>query len=526
MARSVQNISYTGFNKTGYISVVNNNNGIEQKWELNIEYGPDNFRRTTRLVMNNELVKFKTFVGGNYEIETDARGKQRKLHYISGGSGLCAIYVTDDASEDGKMYYILKDHLGSIYAVTSEEGEIAIHNGRQQVYSFDPWGRRRNHNDWTFQDVPTAYLFDRGFTKHEHLDELGLINMNGRMYEPWLGRFLSPDNYVQMPGYSQNLNRYSYALNNPLIFTDPDGEFAMLGALGLFIFGSIVDHLVNPGDYDDENIGEAIKAGFNQGVNAFDEINSVSQFQVYSDDHFRVTVGPSLTSLGVSGSVTYTNGDFSFGISGGTGFVVNPETSVSALESSIGGGVTYYDAANDQSFSAYANRFGGTHNQYVGGIGYSNSNFSLRIENDFFAFRGEDRWRTYAVEMSFGSFIIGTNVYTNDPGNNIPNGESGIEQWGRNLRGKQNKHGFGAWVDGQVYSAPLYVGYRRGNSVTRIGINNPWVQDRTQNFIHKNFGIGNFSIGYQNFYNKYDYFTEGINRITSYSGYYNPYTLF
>ncbi|NCA86836.1 MAG: RHS repeat-associated core domain-containing protein, partial [Clostridia bacterium] len=70
------------------------------------------------------------------------------------------------------------------------------------------------------------FLFARGYTGHEHLDEFGLINMNGRMYDPLLGRMLSPDNYVQAPDNSQNFNRYSYAMNNPLVYTDPDGELA------------------------------------------------------------------------------------------------------------------------------------------------------------------------------------------------------------------------------------------------------------------------------------------------------------
>ena len=66
------------------------------------------------------------------------------------------------------------------------------------------------------------------FTVHEHYDVFGIINMNGRCYDPWLGRMLSPDNYVQAAGYSQNYNRYSYALNNPLVYTDPDGEFIVI----------------------------------------------------------------------------------------------------------------------------------------------------------------------------------------------------------------------------------------------------------------------------------------------------------
>lgn len=66
-------------------------------------------------------------------------------------------------------------------------------------------------------------MYDRGYTGHEHMAGFGLINMNGRMYDPYLQRFLSPDMYVQNPSDAQNYNRYSYALNNPLMYTDPSG---------------------------------------------------------------------------------------------------------------------------------------------------------------------------------------------------------------------------------------------------------------------------------------------------------------
>lgn len=66
----------------------------------------------------------------------------------------------------------------------------------------------------------------RGYCGHEHLANFGLINMNARLYDPYLGRFLSPDPYVQDPQNSQSLNRYTYCLNNPLKYTDPSGEIA------------------------------------------------------------------------------------------------------------------------------------------------------------------------------------------------------------------------------------------------------------------------------------------------------------
>jgi len=51
--------------------------------------------------------------------------------------------------------------------------------------------------------------------------------MNGRMYDPIIGRMLSPDPYVPNGTYTQDFNRYTYARNNPLSYVDPDGEFVV-----------------------------------------------------------------------------------------------------------------------------------------------------------------------------------------------------------------------------------------------------------------------------------------------------------
>jgi len=94
-----------------------------------------------------------------------------------------------------------------------------ICNGRNKVCKAEP--------------IIYALVADRGYTGHEHLVAFGLINMNGRVYDPVLGRFLSPDPYVQLPGSVDGFNRYGYCLNNPLIYTDPDGEWFITALMTL-----------------------------------------------------------------------------------------------------------------------------------------------------------------------------------------------------------------------------------------------------------------------------------------------------
>ena len=96
--------------------------------------------------------------------------------------------------------------------------------------AYDAWGKRRQPSAAQTVSQLTAGTTLRGFTGHEMLDSVSLIHMNGRIYDPHLGRFLSADPTVQFPGYSQSYNRYSYVLNNPLSYTDPSG----FGILGFF----------------------------------------------------------------------------------------------------------------------------------------------------------------------------------------------------------------------------------------------------------------------------------------------------
>ena len=80
-------------------------------------------------------------------------------------------------------------------------------------------------------DSITGQSTDRGYTMHEHLDEMGVIHMNGRIYDPLVGRFMSADPFIQSPDDLQSYNRFIYVMNNPLAFTDPSGYFSLGGFL-------------------------------------------------------------------------------------------------------------------------------------------------------------------------------------------------------------------------------------------------------------------------------------------------------
>jgi RHS repeat-associated protein len=171
---------------------------------------------------NNSLQKTIIFAG-DYESVTEG-STTRQLYYVSGGDGLAAVYVKQAGQAD-RIYYVCTDHLGSIIKLIDSNGTEVFRA------SYDAWGRQTIANN--------SFAFHRGYTGHEHLAEFGLINMNGRMYDPVLGRFLSPDPYVQSPLFSQNFNRYAYCWNNPLRFTDPDGEWIHI------VIGAIVGGVFN-----------------------------------------------------------------------------------------------------------------------------------------------------------------------------------------------------------------------------------------------------------------------------------------
>jgi RHS repeat-associated protein len=144
--------------------------------------------------------------------------------------------VVERSDETTYTRYFHKDHLGSIAVITDEAGTVV------ERLSYDAWGRRRFPDG---SDDPSGSITSqttRGFTGHEELGDVSLVHMNGRVYDPLLGRFGSPDPTTENPFSTQGWNRYSYVGNSPLNFTDPSG-YCFLGCFWHSMFRSFANLL-------------------------------------------------------------------------------------------------------------------------------------------------------------------------------------------------------------------------------------------------------------------------------------------
>jgi RHS repeat-associated protein len=342
-----QDIGYNAFDKTDYIEQGNK--------RIEFVYGPDLSRKIMKTYENEGgnfvLKKTKYYILGNTEIEVDHQtGETRTLSYIANK----AIWE-QNAANGNQLYYLHQDYQGSLLAVTDENGDVV------QRYAYDPWGRRRDPGSWhnlTASEIEQEnFLFARGYTGHEHLDAFGLINMNGRMYDPLLGRMLSPDNYVQAPDNSQNFNRYSYALNNPLVYTDPSGEF-----LVPMLIGSAIGLLSNgyQNSLDDlpffQGAGKAALFGAIGGAASFGIGQMAGQLSQAGVSNFGVSMFQ-MGAHGLSGGLTshlsggkFAHGFFAGGVSSGLSSIageVSDQWTVNLAAGAIGGGIGAEIAGGD-----------------------------------------------------------------------------------------------------------------------------------------------------------------------------------
>ena len=234
---STQNVSYYSFDRPSMIT----DNG----YTANFTYNGNFDRVKMEMLHNSASALTRYYLGGCYELDVKPSGNTEKLYLMGGYYDAPVALVKQNGSTN--YYVILRDHLGSI---------VRVLGSTSQELSYDAWGRLRDpstHALYNPANEPELIL-GRGYCAHEHLSGLGLINMNARLYDPLLGRFLSSDPYVQAPEHSQSFNRYSYCMNNPLKFVDEDGEFWWIIAAAAI--GGVINVISNSGNI--HNVGDAL----------------------------------------------------------------------------------------------------------------------------------------------------------------------------------------------------------------------------------------------------------------------------
>ena len=210
----------------------------------------------------------KFYISDNYELKNTVDGKSG-FFYVD-GTPYTANSVLKMTGDSISQYFIMRDVMGSITKIVDNYGRVV------QDVVYDAWGNIRNPKTLGLADANTPLFLDRGFTGHEHLPMLGFINMNSRVYNPRLGRFISPDPVLNSEN-GQTLNPYTYANNNPLMFTDPDGRISTLGALGIFTSFSYLK-----GVHDNHNLNPLKwQSGFIMATVGFEGILSGDSYGCY-----------------------------------------------------------------------------------------------------------------------------------------------------------------------------------------------------------------------------------------------------
>lgn len=202
----MQSVKYNVLDKVEQIT--------QGRYRVNFEYGYDNQRMSMTKVDNIANATYTKDYVGNCEF-IDNNGNDEVRTYLAGPAGVFAVVVQKGNTTN--IDYVYKDNLGSWTTIADSTKRVV------ERMSYDAWGNLRDATTWcgNFGRLPK---YERGFTGHEHLYEFGLINMNGRMYDPMSASFLSPDSYIQDPTTQQGFNRYAYCAYNPLKYVDPSGE--------------------------------------------------------------------------------------------------------------------------------------------------------------------------------------------------------------------------------------------------------------------------------------------------------------
>jgi RHS repeat-associated protein len=491
-----QTVTYTSFKRPATIA--------EGQFTAAFTYNGSGNRVKMELKKNGAKELDRYYLFDCYEIDDRAVGGVKEKLYLGGDFYTAPAVYVKEGNGSWQIYYICRDYLGSITHVTNSSGTVV------QELSYDAWGKLRNPANqavYAPDSEPTLFL-GRGYTGHEHLTQFGLINMNARLYDAAVGRFLSPDPYVQNPLFSQSYNRYSYALNNPLIYTDPTGEFffsLLLPGIGTVLdaacWGAVfsgglytVSVALSPGGFNNWSWKDFGYSCLNGAING--ALSSVNPFSWSLGGGFSIGLQPNLmissngmgfgATLGLDYNITkWMSAGLDIGFQ--HYFMTTGTEKYNESAFMLGYGLEFGNKKNNVSL--YSNYFAATDgsSQRVGGIGMNFGKFNMRYENDGAPFYqilgpglndGKDRLRTAAAQIGWGDWNLRLLMMT---------GTGSGPHDANEVVGQSSKYPHGYYKGGNVDNirlGALSLGY--GNF--RVGVNSEGVRHVFQNrFAHDSF---------------------------------------
>jgi RHS repeat-associated protein len=205
--RSYQKLDYNDFDMP--YQITSGEEGIDRS-VTSLEYTATG-QRVRERTTNSGITTERVYIGNLYQRTENMLTPSTAEHrykVLVGSRQVAEIVRRGNDGEDDDIFYLHDDHLGSTTGISDASGGF-------EQRSYEPFG--------TMTSSGTATGVRSSFTGHDADTAVGLVNARGRLYDPKIGRFISPDPFVTNPSSSQGWNRYSYVLNNPLTFTDPTG---------------------------------------------------------------------------------------------------------------------------------------------------------------------------------------------------------------------------------------------------------------------------------------------------------------
>jgi RHS repeat-associated protein len=493
--------------------------GIEN---INFDYNGMNTRSTMyygNTNANKLLRPFRKFYSADGTMEIKRTLATNAVEFITyiGGDGYSAPIILKSDGVTQNYLYLHRDYQGSILAITADSGQIL------EKRLFDAWGALIKYgNAAGSTTIPTTaglMLLDRGYTGHEHLLGVGLINMNGRIYDPKLHRFLQPDNNLQEPFNSQSYNRYGYCWNNPLKYSDPSGEFIWFVPLIFAVVNVGVDLAIHHGNMNFGQIAMSFGMGYVSGLMGGANVSSwgglllsvgmgqVNKFlpaiPIYQANGVSLSISP-MVGFGSSGFTAGGSYNFSYvdenGLAISWGYGFGYSTGVSTLGDKVGGSyyqnssyfVGYNDGHANYGLGYSYNSFTGKTAQGVGAVTIQVGDFGMRIDEDAYIGDDKDRSRTGGMlatykasddlTLAFGASMMtgeafGEDDHTQGNPNYYPKGHSMEGQMVGTHQNEKNPN----LRSGVFYAGAIYKG-----QATFFGDNRESRLHSIQNYIHKN----------------------------------------